>query len=76
MRETRTFETQSAAQLTETRVDAETAAELLKSDVAPLTAFIAVDDSRREIVRQKEVQANLLLVSVAARLLEVRELGL
>ena len=54
MRETRTFETQSAAKLTETRVDAETAAELLKADVAPLTAFVAVDDSRREIARQSK----------------------
>ena len=77
MRETRTFETQSAAKLTETRVDAETAAELLKADVAPLTAFVAVDDSRREIARQsKGVQANLLLVGAAAQLLEVHELGL
>ena len=54
VRETRTFVAQSAAELTETRVDAETAAELLKADVAPLTAFVAVDDSRREIARQSK----------------------
>ena len=54
MRPGRLFEAQSAVTLTETRVDAKAAAEMLKSDVAPVTAFVAIDDSRREIARQSK----------------------